>query len=187
MIGGKVVFVRLELHASTGQILSRNFYWRADSDAGYRALNQLASAKLSIAAHLQHSAASNIANDHQIDIDLKNTGDDVALNTKLGVFASDGTEVLPAYFSDNYVSLLPGKAMEVAYAPLGVIVALTFVGLPFVVRTIQPVLEDLDQEYEEAAATLGASRLQTFILRDRARADSRVADRIRTRVRARSG
>jgi sulfate transport system permease protein len=52
--------------------------------------------------------------------------------------------------------------IKVAYAPLGVVVALTFVGLPFVVRTIQPVLEDLDQEYEEAAATLGANRLQTF-------------------------
>lgn len=52
--------------------------------------------------------------------------------------------------------------IKVAYAPLGVVVALTFVGLPFVVRTIQPVLEDLDKEYEEAAATLGANRLQTF-------------------------
>ena len=54
--------------------------------------------------------------------------------------------------------------IKVAYTPIGVAVALTFVGLPFVVRTIQPVLADLDQEYEEAAATLGASRLQTFIL-----------------------
>ena len=54
--------------------------------------------------------------------------------------------------------------IKVAYAPLGVVVALTFVGLPFVVRTIQPVLEDLDKEYEEAAATLGANRLQTFTL-----------------------
>ncbi len=53
---------------------------------------------------------------------------------------------------------------KVAYTPIGVVVALTFVGLPFVVRTIQPVLADLDQEYEEAAATLGASRLQTFVL-----------------------
>jgi len=47
----------------------------------------------------------------------------------------------------------------VAYAPLGVTIALTYIGLPFVVRTVQPVLADLDRELEEAAATLGASRL----------------------------
>ena len=51
---------------------------------------------------------------------------------------------------------------KVSYTPLGVFVALTFIGLPFVVRTVQPVLEDLQRELEEAAATLGASRLQTF-------------------------
>jgi sulfate transport system permease protein len=52
--------------------------------------------------------------------------------------------------------------IEVAYTPLGVVVALTFIGLPFVVRTVQPVLEDLEHELEEAAASLGASRGQTF-------------------------
>src|ERR1700682_5667039 len=54
--------------------------------------------------------------------------------------------------------------IKVAYAPLGVAVALTFVGLPFVVRTVQPVLQDLDKEYEEAAATLRPTRMQTFRL-----------------------
>jgi sulfate transport system permease protein len=53
---------------------------------------------------------------------------------------------------------------KVSFTPLGVFVALLFIGLPFVVRTLQPVLEDLSQEYEEAAATLGASRWQTFRL-----------------------
>ena len=52
--------------------------------------------------------------------------------------------------------------IQVAYTPLGMIVALTFIGLPFVVRTLQPALEDLDPEMEEAAASLGANRLQTF-------------------------
>jgi sulfate transport system permease protein len=52
--------------------------------------------------------------------------------------------------------------IKVAFTPLGVFVALTFIGLPFVVRTLQPVLEELSTEIEEAAATLGASRLQTF-------------------------
>jgi sulfate/thiosulfate transport system permease protein len=52
--------------------------------------------------------------------------------------------------------------IKIAFAPLGIIIALTFIGLPFVVRTVQPVLQDLEAELEEAAATLGASRLQTF-------------------------
>jgi sulfate transport system permease protein len=51
---------------------------------------------------------------------------------------------------------------KVSFTPLGVWVALVFIGLPFVVRTVQPVLEDLDREFEEAAATLGATRRQTF-------------------------
>src|SRR5262249_25344951 len=57
---------------------------------------------------------------------------------------------------------LTAAGINVAYTPLGVIVALTFVGLPFVVRTVQPVLEDLGPEAEAAAASLGANRLQTF-------------------------
>ncbi|MDH4981714.1 sulfate ABC transporter permease subunit CysT [Hyphomicrobium sp. D-2] len=51
--------------------------------------------------------------------------------------------------------------IKVAYTPLGVVVALIFIGVPFVVRTVQPVLEDLDVEFEEAAASLGATRWQT--------------------------
>jgi sulfate/thiosulfate transport system permease protein len=58
--------------------------------------------------------------------------------------------------------LLVPLGIKVAFAPLGIVVALTFIGLPFVVRTVQPVLQDLEVELEEAAATLGASRLQTF-------------------------
>jgi sulfate transport system permease protein len=52
--------------------------------------------------------------------------------------------------------------ITVAYTPLGIVIALTFIGLPFVVRTLQPVLQDLDQEVEQAAATLGASSIQAF-------------------------
>ena len=50
-----------------------------------------------------------------------------------------------------------------AFTPLGIIIALTFVGMPFVVRTLQPVLENFEREVEEAAATLGAGRLRTFV------------------------
>ncbi len=52
--------------------------------------------------------------------------------------------------------------IKVAYTQLGVFVALTFIGLPFIVRTVQPVLEDFDSEIEEASASLGAGRWQTF-------------------------
>lgn len=57
---------------------------------------------------------------------------------------------------------LEPMGIKVAFAPLGIIVALTFIGLPFVVRTLQPVLEDLDPEVEECAASLGAARYQTL-------------------------
>ena len=60
-------------------------------------------------------------------------------------------------------AFLKPLGIEVAFTPLGIAVALTFIGLPFVVRTLQPVLEDLDKEVEQAAATLGASAVQTFV------------------------
>ncbi|MEJ0023883.1 MAG: sulfate ABC transporter permease subunit CysT [Alphaproteobacteria bacterium] len=71
---------------------------------------------------------------------------------------------LTTLYSQNGWLGAPLEAMgiKVAYTPLGVAVALTFIGLPFVVRTVQPVLEDLDVEIEEAAATLGASRWLTL-------------------------
>ncbi len=72
---------------------------------------------------------------------------------------------LAALYSENGWAgqYLAELGIKVAYTPLGVVVALTFIGLPFVVRTVQPVLEDLDPELEEAAACLGADRLQTFL------------------------
>jgi sulfate transport system permease protein len=59
-------------------------------------------------------------------------------------------------------ALLAPLGVKVAFTRLGVLVALIFIGLPFVVRTVQPVLEDVEPEKEEAAATLGAGRLATF-------------------------
>jgi len=53
--------------------------------------------------------------------------------------------------------------IKIAFTPLGIIIALVFIGLPFVVRTVQPVLQDIEQELEETAAILGASRKQTFM------------------------
>jgi sulfate transport system permease protein len=74
-----------------------------------------------------------------------------------------GIALTEIYASTGWVgSILDRFGIQVAYTPLGITVALIFIGLPFVVRTLQPVIEDLDHEVEEAAASLGASRWQTF-------------------------
>ncbi len=59
-------------------------------------------------------------------------------------------------------ALLAPLGLKIAFTPLGIVIALVFIGLPFVVRTVQPVMEEIDREIEEAAATLGASRFQTM-------------------------
>ena len=71
---------------------------------------------------------------------------------------------LTALYSHNGLigEQLAKVGIKVAFTPLGVLIALTFIGLPFVVRTVQPVLEEAERELEEAAASLGASPLQTF-------------------------
>ena len=74
-----------------------------------------------------------------------------------------GIALTAIYSSNGWIGrFLEPLGLKVAFTPLGVLVALTFIGLPFVVRTVQPVLQDLDMEVEEAAVTLGASRWQTF-------------------------
>jgi sulfate transport system permease protein len=74
-----------------------------------------------------------------------------------------GIALTAIYAENGWVGRwLAQVGVKVSFTPLGVWVALTFIGLPFVVRTVQPVLEDLHEELEEAAATLGANRWQTF-------------------------
>ncbi len=74
-----------------------------------------------------------------------------------------GIALTGLYATNGWIGQFLAKAgIKVAFTPLGVLVAMTFIGLPFVVRTVQPVLEDMQRELEEAAATLGASRWQTF-------------------------
>jgi sulfate/thiosulfate transport system permease protein len=74
-----------------------------------------------------------------------------------------GIALTALYAPNGWIgSWLEPLGLKVAFTRLGVIIALIFIGLPFVVRTIEPVLQDLDPEFEEAAATLGAGRLQTF-------------------------
>jgi len=74
-----------------------------------------------------------------------------------------GIALAAIYAPNGWIgSLLEPLGIKIAFTPAGIVVALIFVGLPFVVRTVQPVMAELDVEVEEAAATLGASRLQTI-------------------------
>jgi sulfate transport system permease protein len=75
-----------------------------------------------------------------------------------------GIALTAIYAKNGWIgSLLEPLGIKIAFGPAGVLVALIFIGLPFVVRTVQPVLEDLETEFEEAAASLGANRWQAFL------------------------
>jgi len=75
-----------------------------------------------------------------------------------------GITLAGLYSSNGWIGrFIEPLGIKIAYTPLGIMVAMTFIGLPFVVRTVQPVLEDLEKELEEAAACLGANRRQTFM------------------------
>jgi sulfate transport system permease protein len=77
--------------------------------------------------------------------------------------AVSGIALTAIYSRNGWIGRwLEPLGIKAAFSPLGVLIALTFIGLPFVVRTLQPVLQDLEAEVEEAAASLGASRAQTF-------------------------
>ncbi len=77
--------------------------------------------------------------------------------------AVSGIALTAIYAKNGWIGqYLEPLGIKVAYTPIGITVALIFIGLPFVVRTLQPALEDLDRENEEASASLGAHRLQTF-------------------------
>jgi len=74
-----------------------------------------------------------------------------------------GIALTTLYAGNGWIGSLLGEAgIRVSFTPLGIVVALVFVSLPFVVRTVQPVMEEIDRELEEAAASLGASRWQTI-------------------------
>jgi sulfate transport system permease protein len=74
-----------------------------------------------------------------------------------------GIALAAIYAPNGWIGqFLDPLGIKVAYSPIGVVVALTFVGLPFVVRTVQPVIQDLNLDVEEAGATLGATRLQVL-------------------------
>lgn len=77
--------------------------------------------------------------------------------------AVSGIALTAIYSSNGWIGrFLEPLGIKAAFSPLGIVIALTFIGLPFVVRTLQPAIEDLHKENEEAAASLGANRIQTM-------------------------
>mgnify|MGYP000964150135 CR=1 FL=1 len=74
-----------------------------------------------------------------------------------------GIALTALYAKNGWIGqLFEPFGIQIAFTPIGILIALVFIGLPFIVRTVQPILEDLDAEFEEASASLGANRLQTF-------------------------
>lgn len=107
LLGDTTRLVYLTLHDAHGTLVSRNLYWRAASESGYRALNGMQRVHIAISA--QASAATDDGMRHYT-IRLQNTSAVPALNIKLGAFnTATHKQILPAYFSDNYVSLVPGE------------------------------------------------------------------------------
>jgi hypothetical protein len=104
-----VVLVKLELRNAASEMLSENFYWLGAESASYRRLNRLPAASLSLTAK-----SSRTGEDVRVQVQLHNTGTVVALMDKMTLLnAADGSRILPAYYSDNYVSLLPGESREI--------------------------------------------------------------------------
>jgi hypothetical protein len=103
-----VVLVKLELKNASGQLLSDNLYWLGAKSSAYRALTRLPVATVTA------SAATERAGDIvRLHVHLQNDGSTVALANKLTLLHPDGSRILPAYYSDNYVSLLPGEGRDV--------------------------------------------------------------------------
>jgi Exo-beta-D-glucosaminidase Ig-fold domain len=103
-----VLLIRLALLGSDGQPVSDNLYWLAESKATYRQLNHLRAVTLSTSLTYRQNGES-----VELYLHLENKGAVSALQSKLTLVDSRGERILPVYYSDNYVSLLPGETREV--------------------------------------------------------------------------
>ena len=104
-----IVLVNLELRNSAAEVISRNFYWLGADNASYRRLNRLPLASLSVTAK-----SSRTGDTISVQVELRNNGTAAALDNKLTLLnAADGSRILPAYYTDNYVSLLPGESRQI--------------------------------------------------------------------------
>src|SRR6185437_2428048 len=113
LANNSVIFVKLTLTDATGKQLSQNFYWLAVHDSDYRKLNDLP------AITLQASAVSEtVGNEQHMTVTLTNPSQATALTTKLTLLdGANGPRILPAYYSDNYISLLPKeqRTIDITY------------------------------------------------------------------------
>ena len=139
-------------------------FWRIAADP-----RTLASLRLSFGAALLASLANLVMGTLvawvlvRYDFPLKRVLDAVVDLPFALPTAVAGIALAAIYAPNGWIGqLLAPLGLKVAFTPLGVVVAMTFVGLPFVVRTVQPVIQDLQLDVEEASATLGATRLQTL-------------------------
>jgi hypothetical protein len=113
-----LVFVRLEMRDEKGALVEDNFYWIARDGESYRGLNELASASIDANAVAVSSVCGKSGNENVWNIHLKNAGTSPSVAMKLTLFHADNTRVLPTYYSDNYISLLPGEERTIAvHAP----------------------------------------------------------------------
>ncbi|MDR7259944.1 archaellum component FlaF (FlaF/FlaG flagellin family) [Sphingomonas sp. BE270] len=103
-----VVLVSLKAIDAQGKEVSTNFYWQAANDAQFQALNTLAPVALTTA-----TTRTTVGDETELRVTLANTTQTPAIEAKLTVMNADGSQVLPAYFSDNYVSLLPGESRSI--------------------------------------------------------------------------
>jgi len=103
-----VILVKLELRNAAGQVISDNLYCLGATGASYRQLTRLPAATLTASATWTRGGDTT-----RVHVRLQNKGTAVALQNKLTLVNSDGTRILPAYYSDNYVSLLPGDTREI--------------------------------------------------------------------------
>jgi len=112
LTAGGVALIRLEASDAAGKLLSTNFYWQAANDAQFRAMTAMGPVTLATSATSRIDGAETVTS-----VTLRNTGATPAIETKLTVMNADGSQVLPAYFTDNYVSLLPGdtRTVEIRY------------------------------------------------------------------------
>lgn len=117
---GGVVFVELKLESASGALLSRNVYWQGETAQSLQRLNELRPQQVSIVARRagQDASAGDAAGrdaelDARISVELVNRGDEPAVAARILALDSRGHRVLPVYYSDNYVTLLPGEHREI--------------------------------------------------------------------------
>jgi hypothetical protein len=108
-----LVFVRLELRDAAGALIADNFYWVAKDPESYQALDKLSPASVNAGFEAAAAAVVDGGREKVWRVHLRNTGSDAAIALKLTLRHADGTRILPAYYTDNYLSLLPGEERTV--------------------------------------------------------------------------